>query len=252
MMRIILSLLMLIASSSYCFSGTRDPNVPDSKYIEYGAKADCVVRLCAKDSKGQLACGSGVVIDKHWVITAAHVVHGSESCIITVKDKKYCIDKMISHKDFNDDNFGYYDIALGYIKDGVDLEFYPELYREKNEISKTAYIAGYGLTGTFSTGATLSDGKKRAGTNKIDYIDRHLLVCGIGSTMFNPKTELEFLIASGDSGGGLFIDQKLAGINSCVMASDKKPDSNYGDDSGHTRVSIHIDWIEEVMNNEKE
>jgi hypothetical protein len=59
------------------------------------------------------------------------------------------------------------------------------------------------------------------------------------------KTELEFLIASGDSGGGLFIDNKLAGINSCVMAVDKKPDSTYNDESGHTRISKFIGWIKE-------
>ena len=56
-------------------------------------------------------------------------------------------------------------------------------------------------------------------------------------------TELEFLIGSGDSGGGLFLDGKLAGINSCVLAIDKKPNSTYSDESGHTRVSKYIDWI---------
>jgi hypothetical protein len=63
---------------------------------------------------------------------------------------------------------------------------------------------------------------------------------------------MEFLIASGDSGGGLFIDQKLAGINSCVMTTDGHTDSNHNDESGHTRISQHINWIESTINeNEK-
>jgi hypothetical protein len=93
----------------------------------------------------------------------------------------------------------------------------------------------------------VSDGKKRGGSNIIDKIDRELLVC-TPSRAYN-KTELEFLIGSGDSGGGLFIDGKLAGINSCVMATDGKPNSTYSDESGHTRISKYINWIETTINN---
>jgi len=85
--------------------------------------------------------------------------------------------------------------------------------------------------------------------NKIDYISDSLLMC---SPSIMSKTELEFLIASGDSGGGLFIDNKLAGINSCVMAVDKKPDSTYNDESGHTRVSKFLGWIKEHMQKRRE
>ena len=106
---------------------------------------------------------------------------------------------------------------------------------------------GYGITGNFNTGAKVSDGKKRAGSNVIDYIEKHILVCS-ASKPGNRITELEFLISNGDSGGGLFIDQKLAGINSGIMCSDKKLDSSYGDESCHTRISIHRDWIIKTIN----
>jgi len=71
-----------------------------------------------------------------------------------------------------------------------------------------------------------------------------LLVCSLKG---GKKTALEFLIANGDSGGGLFIDKKLAGINSCVMADDKSLNSNYNDWSGHTRVSLHKPWIDKMI-----
>jgi hypothetical protein len=65
------------------------------------------------------------------------------------------------------------------------------------------------------------------------------------------RTELEFLICSGDSGGGLFINKKLAGINSCVLAADKKPNSSYGDDAGHTRISKYVPWIKQKIEEKK-
>ena len=61
------------------------------------------------------------------------------------------------------------------------------------------------------------------------------------------KTELEFMIAPGDSGGGLFIDNKLAGIHSCIMAEGHKAKSDYRTESGHTRISDHVDWINNTM-----
>ncbi len=42
----------------------------------------------------------------------------------------------------------------------------------------------------------------------------------------------------------MFIGNKLAGINSFLMAVDKKPDGTYGDESAFTRVSLYSDWIE--------
>jgi secreted trypsin-like serine protease len=72
-------------------------------------------------------------------------------------------------------------------------------------------------------------------------MERSCLICSISG---GKKTELEFLIASGDSGGGLFLDGKLAGINSFVSAEDGKTNSSYGDESGHTRISLYREWIE--------
>ena len=57
------------------------------------------------------------------------------------------------------------------------------------------------------------------------------------------------MISHGDSGGGLFIDNKLAGINSLVMSSDGKPDSSWTDESGHTRVSKFVSWIDKIIQN---
>lgn len=236
---------ILLSTISIVSAGTIDPNTSDSKHLEYGAKFPSVVKLCCFDGVG-LSCGSAVIIDPHWILTAAHVVENCETWTITTEDKKYKISKMIIYPKYESEKFGYHDIALGYVEDELKLGYYPTLYSNDDEIGKVCSMAGWGFTGTFNTGIKISDGKRRGGSNFIDGTERNVLVCS-PSKRHNKFTELEFLIGSGDSGGGLFIDGKLAGIHSSVLAIDKKPDSTYTDESCHTRISLYVDWINSII-----
>lgn len=240
--------ILLALSSSYLVSGTIDPNTQDSKYVDYAKDFKYVYKICGSYKDKKLFCASAVAIDPHWIITAAHVVKNYNICVISQDNKAFIVDKVICHEDFNDNKFGFADIAIGYISEDIGLDFYPSLYDSDDEVGKICSISGYGLTGTFITGATTVDNLRRSGSNIIDKIDRDLLVC---SPSISNKTSLEFLIAVGDSGGGLFIGNKLAGINSCVLADDKIPDSTYGDESGHTRISKFVKWIKNHIENEK-
>lgn len=232
-------------------AGTIDPNTPDSKYIEYGDKFNSVTKLCCYDGKNTF-CGSAVVIDPHWIVTAAHVVENCHSWTITLaNNKQYKLSKMIAYPKYNFNIFGEFDIALGYSEEYIELDGYPELYTDNDEVGKLCSMAGWGLTGTFNTGVSKSDGKRRGGANFIDRIEKKVLICSPSKS--NEKmTELEYLICSGDSGGGLFIDGKLAGIHSSVLGYDGKPDSTYKDESCHTRVSLYADWIKTTMENKGE
>ena len=239
--------IAIVFYSFIAYAGTIDPSVPDQKYKEYGSKFECVVEIsgiCCCDSKKDKHKfhASAVVIDPHWIVTAAHVVKDTSDVVIKVKDKEYKISKLIVHEDFEEGQVGYHDIALGYSEEDFGLSFYPALYDKKDEVSKVVSLCGYGMTGNFSTGAVKSDGAKRAGSNIVERTERSVLVCSIDG---GKKTSLEFMIGSGDSGGGLFLDGKLAGINSFVMAADGKTNSDYGDECAHTRISTYKKWIEE-------
>lgn len=238
-MRIIILLIFLVVCSN-SYAGTIDPNTSDSKYLDYAQNFKCIGMLCGTYEDNTKFCASAVAINKKLILTAAHVVDCYRECYININNKHIKIIKVIIPDEFKQE-FGFYDIAIGLCEEDIGLDFYPELYENNDEVGKVCAISGYGITGTFKTGAVISDGKKRAGSNMIDKVDRNLLICSPSGTGI--KTELEFLIASGDSGGGLFIDKKIAGINSCVLATDKKPDSTYGDEGGHTRISIHKKWI---------
>jgi hypothetical protein len=240
--------ISLTLVSLFSYAGTIDPRTPDSRYVEFGKKFNYVGMVCGKHQDGSLFCASGVMIQPKVMITAAHVVKDCTSCYITIGDKKIPIPVVIYHNEFKDNVFGFYDIAVGILEEDAGLDFYPELYEDKDEVGKLCTLSGFGLTGTFVTGAKISDSKRRGGSNYIDEIDRGLIVCSPSGP--GKKTSLEFLIASGDSGGGLFIGNKLAGIHSCVMTTGKTPDSRYGHQSGHTRVSDHIDWIKKALSKE--
>lgn len=247
-MRIALAALMVVLATSFSYSGTIDPSVPDSKYVEYGKKFVHVAKLkgicnCKKREREHEFHASAVIISPHWAVTAAHVVSTADDMVIVVGDKEYKVDKIIVHKDFEEEKVGHNDIALCHSEENFGMDFYPEMYTKGDEAGKVVAMCGYGITGTFSTGAKKSDILKRAGSNVVERTERNCLVCNnIGR-----KTELEFMIASGDSGGGLFLDGKLAGINSFVMADDGKPDSDYGDECAHTRISLYVDWMKETM-----
>lgn len=236
---------ILFINLSTIFAGTTDPNTPDQKYVDYAKDFYYVGKICGSYEDGTRFCASAVAIDDHHILTAAHVVKNSVSCSVSFDDKKYNIITMTIHKNFNDKQFGVADIAIGYSEKPFGLEFYPKLYENDDEVGKVCCIAGYGLTGNFNTGATHSDQKKRAGSNIIDGIQDDMLICTPSKQHDSDRTSLEFFIASGDSGGGLFIDSQLAGINSCVMAVDRPPKSKYNEESGHTRVKKFLSWIEE-------
>ncbi|NDE17977.1 hypothetical protein EBZ80_23930, partial [bacterium] len=223
------------------------------KYVEFGRQFANVVRIRAKAPCDNPECplkehdqyGSAVIIRPNWILTAGHVLKGTSGATILRDDNtEYPLSHVVVHKDFEDGKFGMHDVAVGYSSKDFKAEFYPELYKHDDELGKAITFAGFGFPGTFSTGFDIKRGdhKRRAGHNKIDAMTHTVLICtpSTGSARF----PLEFMITPGDSGGGMFIGNKLAGINSFLMAADKKPDGTYGDESAFTRVSLYKDWVE--------
>lgn len=230
-------------------AGTIDPKVPDSKYLSYGQRHKCVALIGGDmPSEGSTARfkASAVVVRPNIVITAAHVIDGGKNMQITLDKQKSNVISVIHLKKWKRENVGPYDIAICLLDKDIKLDFYPKLYSKSDEIGKLCSISGYGITGTHKSGAIKKDYKKRAGSNIIDNkLFNGMLVCSLSS---GPRTTLEFLISHGDSGGGLFIDGKLAGINSSITCrKGAKLNSSYNNQSCHTRISTHKDWLEKAI-----
>ncbi len=133
-------------------------------------------------------------------------------------------------------------------------------------LGATATFVGFGQTGNGSEGVTDAAGTKLAGQNVIEAFggDTFELRDFDDSTFFvdfddpnalsdayrwsaDQALALEYLIAPGDSGGGVFVedggDTYLVGINSFLLAFDGNPDADYGDLAGITYVPDYTDWI---------
>jgi hypothetical protein len=141
-----LILLFSFVLSGSLSAGTIDPNTPDSKYIKFGKDFTYVYKICGTYENNGLFCASAVAIDPHWIITAAHVVKGSKICIVYQEEKAFLINQVFVHEDFNDNQFGFNDIALCYVDEDLNLNFYPYLYEDDYEIGKICTISGYGST----------------------------------------------------------------------------------------------------------
>jgi len=254
---LILAILLLLPSQAYC--GTIDPTVPDSKYVEYGEKYECVLPLAGilGDKLNTQFKASCVVINEYYILTAAHVVTGSISQHVIYKGKAYPCAIVAVHINYDSKIMGKNDIAIARLQKPLKLDFYPELYTKKDEKDKICGLAGYGYHGDFNSGYSSNtfDNKRRAGSNIIDAINDNCLTYSVHT---EPQTSLEFLISPGDSGGGLFIDKKIAGINSYVYATDGRSDSDFGDTGCSTRISDYVEWInktqiviESIINNDK-
>lgn len=228
-------------------AGTMDPKVPDSKYIEYGQKHECVLRIAGMydDKMNTNFKGSCVLIDKDHILTAAHIVYGSMTQYVIFENKVYPCSLVAIHAKYNPKVMYQHDIAIAKLQRPIDIDFYPELYKDKDEVDKICSLAGFGFPGKFSSGYKVEkyDNKKRAGSNIIDGVDKNTLTFSVHK---EPQTSLEFLITPGDSGGGLFINKKLAGIHSCVYATDGKTDGDYGDVGCSTRISDYVEWVDKT------
>lgn len=225
------------------YSGTIDPDTNDEQYISYGQKYKYIGKISGSYADGTHYEASAVAIDDNHLLTAAHVIENAKSIIFILDDKQFDIKHIIVPTEFKSEKFNIADIALGYSEKSFKLAEYPELYDETNEVGQICSISGYGFSGTFISGGTVCDNKKRAGNNYIEAIEMDILVCDVSHKNDKNYVDMEFLIANGDSGGGLFIANKLAGINSCIFGTTKTLHSKYGENSGHTRISKYRDWI---------
>ena len=258
MKKAILTLWMAL----YCslsIAGTILPSVPDSKYLEFGDKFTCVQKLeinygyIDEEKKQQLfGYASCVILSDEWLITSAHIITDQTKTVhLIYNNKKYFIEKMLVHKNADTNTkFSNRDMAdLALCKLSTKLEKFDKAVMVDENVKvlgKVVALCGYGNTGTFNTGVTKFDLKKRAGSNRISGISNDILLAE--TTRNEDHTSLEMLVAGGDSGGGVFIDGKLVGIICFIRSKDKKT-SDYGDTNGFIDLRKYKGWVNDIIEN---
>jgi len=209
---------------------------------------------------------SGTLISPNWVLTAGHVVDIAQSLNFTVGGRTITADRWVPHPNWTGNVVSGYDIGLFKLHESVTDIAPVTLYTGSSELGRIGTFVGYGMTGTGLTGATIFDGLKRGSQNNLDrFYDSAKRIFMVDfdnpspyayfDNLVGSKTPLyiEGLIAPGDSGGPVFMSEGtgrvVVGVNSFLGANffDGKPDSDYGDYAGATRVSPFTSWIDSVL-----
>jgi hypothetical protein len=265
----LVALAGVLCAAATATAGVIRDDVADSTYVKLAQKTPFKsVGKVTGTTASTTFMASGVLIANHWVLTAAHVVDDATSVSVKIGKQTFAASAWIAFPDWNGDLLAGYDVGLMYFDADISAAtgIAPATrYRGSRDIGRLGTSVGFGMTGGGSTGATIEDGRKRAGRNKIDTVlmtegemNRVLLSDFDGPEASNNSmgsataSPLEFLISNGDSGGGLFAQfgekYYLIGIHSFGWGFlDGDLDSSYGDISGHTRIRAFNDWIDAVL-----
>ncbi|MEM8667911.1 MAG: S1 family peptidase [Planctomycetota bacterium] len=264
---LVVSVVTIASSFVWCncnaFAGTIRHDRADSSYTSLAASYPSVGRLLWNSS----IC-SATLIEDNWILTAGHCL---DEVGLSASDWTFDLtdsgggvhtgEELFLHPDWTGDLTTGTDIALLRLATPETVVATAAINTATTEVGRTATHVGFGRTGDGLTGMNAPSGTRRAGNNVIDldgsivsgYNDKVLFEdFDSGSASDNwsgsqTQLDLEYLIASGDSGGPMFVDfgsgDVVAGVHSFIASVDGNTNADYGDIAGSTRVSSYASWI---------
>jgi hypothetical protein len=259
---------------SFCLAPTLTPAIVvrhDREVIlfeQLGRQFPTTVMLRHGDGKDGLG-GEGTLIDRNWVLTAAHVANDlGPGDPLTIVGKIYRIERVVVYPDWHHDADMPVDIALVRLTESVTDVVPARPYTGTDELGMIATLVGRGQQGTGLTGPIPVEGTVLAATNRVEStLDVFPGTAARGQypaegfqlrfTFDAPgdpnTTDLEGVSGGGDSGGPAYIKRGdvlyVIGVSS---GQDARPANrqvgHYGVFEYYTRVSQFEKWILGVIN----
>ena len=171
----------------------------DSRYIALGSKFPSYCRINLPD-------GGGTLIDREWILTAAHVAEEIKAlphkvqCGNVMRD----VERIFIHPDYKEN--GRRDVALLKLSAPI-TEIKPvPIYTKQDEAEQIAALVGHYITGTGKTGPDRKLKKEmRGATNRIETTNEYWLYFTFDDPDSNSVTDLEGVSGPGDSGAPAYI-----------------------------------------------
>ncbi len=266
----------LLAAIGSARAGIIVDGANDADHIALAAEAQFDPVGVVKRS-GNIVDSSGILIAPNWVLTAAHTIPSGSpqpTDTWTFGTEVRHIAQTFRNPGFTGNIANGFDVALHRLDTPITSIAPAQLYTGSaaSLLGQTLTYVGFGQTGTGSAGVTGPAGTKRAGNNVADQLgftlnpgpsqsiwSNQLLFADMdaqGGPWGNPlggtnPVNLEMLIAVGDSGGGLFVQDNgqyfVAGVHSVIFNFDPAADLGFGDVMGTTTIAAVLPWILDII-----
>lgn len=272
LVKLVLADLLLSTIFALFFCGIYRHDVAKRKFLELGAASqfNCVGHVYLNEK----SWGSCVLIDKKYVLTAAHLFVkkgnriGEDNAFMFEYDgKKYQAAEIFVHPGFLKESKDANDIAIVRLNEEVRNVVPAILNTAFNELKMEVTIVGYGANQpSLPTDGQVAYGEKIAGKNVIDSLcgleidgQAAKLACDFDSPLNRASSvmgsdttlPLEYMVNGGDSGGGAFFNVNgnwlLVGICAHISVQVQQQNGYYGSVCFFTRVAAYSKWIADDM-----
>ncbi|RYV01836.1 peptidase S1 [Shewanella sp. OPT22] len=225
-------------------------DVDESKYRDFEKDNKSIVTFYGSYKGEEIVEGTGTLIAKDWVVTAAHVANYLKvDGRVRFQNSNFKIRKLIKHPQWKYQQFPN-DIALVQLHSIISNSEAAVLYEGVDELNKNLTFIGRGDFGTGKHGVIGADDNLRAAQNVVNETSGQWIRFKFDN--IKHALPLEGISGPGDSGGPALLNINntlyILGVSSWQNAEPTKwQEGKYGVIENYSRISYFKEWIKKTM-----